>query len=182
MSTRPAPRTLSRRTRAWLWAGLFAAFIVGLGGEDLSYDHTSRFLGPLIRWLLPNVSDATSEWIQFAIRKTAHLAEYGLLGFLTLRALLTDRTSTPSRTAVVALLLTTAFAAADETRQSLLATRMGSFLDVMLDSLGAGVGIALLRWGRTHLPGFDRRIGLTEPPASSTRSRSSNDTKGESVE
>jgi len=64
-----------------------------------------------------------------------------------------------------ALIFSAAFAAADETRQSLSAARMGSGWDVMLDSLGAAAGIALLLWARTQLPGLDRWIGLYKLPA-----------------
>ncbi|MBW2295700.1 MAG: VanZ family protein [Deltaproteobacteria bacterium] len=83
----PSPRGIWRRIRAWLWLGLWMLFVWGLGGEELSFDHTSRFLGPLIRWLLPEIPEATSELLQFSIRKTAHLAEYAVLGCLTLRRL-----------------------------------------------------------------------------------------------
>ncbi len=164
MSPDRPPLGISRRTRAWLWVGLWALLVWGLGGEELSFDHTSRFLGPLIRWLLPDVPEATRELLQISIRKTAHLAEYAVLGFLALRALLIQRSAALPRSALTALILAAAFAAADETRQSLSAVRMGSGWDVMLDLLGAAVGIALLCWARVHVPGFDRRIGLYALP------------------
>jgi len=148
--------------------GLWALFTWGLGSEDLSYDHTSRFLGPLIRWLLPDLSQANQELLHFAIRKTAHLAEYGLLSVLTLRAFLIGRSTALPRAALLSLVLATAFAAADETRQSLGASRMGSGWDVLLDFLGGAAGIALLQWARTHLPGFDRHIGIDRLPETTT--------------
>ena len=159
---------ISRRSRAWLCVGAWALFVFGLGSDDLSFDHTSRFLGPLIRWLLPNASEATADWIHFTIRKSAHLVEYAILGFLTLRALATDRALALPRATWIALFLTAAFAAVDETRQSLTATRMGSVWDVLLDTLGAAAGIALLRWASLELPGFDRRIGLSRGPEAKT--------------
>jgi VanZ family protein len=165
MSSARPPFGFSRRLRAWLWVGLWALFVWGLGGEDLSYDHTSRFLGPLIRWLLPEIPEATSELLQFSIRKTAQLAEYAVLGCLTLRAFSIEWPTALPRSAVAAVIFSAAFAAADETRQSLSAARMGSGWDVMLDSLGAAAGIALLLWARTRLPGLDRWIGLYKLPA-----------------
>jgi VanZ family protein len=159
---------ISRHSRAWLWVGAWALFIFGLGSDDLSFDHTSRFLGPLIRWLLPSVSEATADWIHFTIRKSAHLVEYAILGFFTLRALAMDRAPALPRATWIALILTAAFAAVDETRQSLTATRIGSFWDVLLDTLGAAAGIALLRWASLELPGFDRRIGMSRGPEPKT--------------
>lgn len=162
---RPA-RGISIRTRSWFWLGLWALFIWGLGGDELSFDHTSRFLGPLIRWLLPGVSEETQQLLLFSIRKTAHLVEYAVLGVLALRALSIDQPSPLLRSTVMALVLCTAFATADEVRQSLSATRMGSVWDVLLDALGAAAGIAVLLWARRHLPGFDRRFGFSKPPGS----------------
>lgn len=146
--------------RAWLWVGLWALLVWGLGGEDLSRDHTSRFLEPLIRWLLPGISESAADLLQFSIRKAIHLAEYGVLSFLILRALLIGRRTALPRAALGALCLAAAFAAADETRQSLSIARMGSVWDVALDSAGAAAGIVLLLLARIQLPWFDRRIGL----------------------
>ena len=76
---------------AWLWVGLWGAFVWGLGGEDLSMDGTSRFLGPLIQWLLPNISQVDNELVQFYLRKRAHFAEYAVLAVLILRALMAEQ-------------------------------------------------------------------------------------------
>ncbi len=163
MSPQHPARVSPSPARAWLWVGLWALFVWGLGGEDLSRDQTSRFLGPLIRWLLPGISESAADLLQFSVRKAAHLAEYGVLSFLILRALLIGRRTALPRAALGALCLAAAFAAADETRQSLSIARMGSVWDVALDALGAGAGIVLLLWARIQLPWFGRRIGLIAP-------------------
>jgi hypothetical protein len=58
--------------------------------------------------------------------------------------------------------LATVFAAADETRQSLLETRLGSALDVGLDALGAALAVGLLLLVRTTLPRLGAWLGLSE--------------------
>ena len=78
-----APRT----ARAWVLAALWALFVWGLGGDDLSLEGTSRFLGPIFRFLFPFLSEAGNEQLQWAVRKAAHVTEYAMLAGLVLRAL-----------------------------------------------------------------------------------------------
>ena len=167
----PDPTSHSRAVRSWIWAALSAAFIWALGTEYLSMESTSRFLGQLIQWLLPNVSQVDSELVQFYVRKTAHVAEYAVLAVLILRALSAGRRPAIIRPALAALGLATAFAAADETRQSLSAVRLGSVWDVALDGFGAAAGIVLLLlctrvWKRRGLvdwaPGISKTVSAED--------------------
>jgi VanZ family protein len=154
-----------RRGTVWAWglAAAWALFVWGLGGDDLSLEGTSRFLGPLIRWLLPDVTTETSELIQFMIRKAAHVTEYGVLSFLILRAMVFAPGGATTRRIAAAAGLAIAFAAADETRQSLSALRLGSIYDVGLDSLGALAGVGFLLLLRRMLPGLGRQFSLLGP-------------------
>lgn len=153
------------RGAVWAWglAAAWALFVWGLGGDDLSLEGTSRFLGPLIRWLLPDVTVETSKLIQFMIRKAAHVTEYGVLSFLILRAMLFAPGGATTRRIVIAAGLAIAFAAADETRQSLSALRLGSIYDVGLDSLGALAGVGGLLLLRRPLPGLGGSTSLLGP-------------------
>ncbi|MFN2541920.1 MAG: VanZ family protein, partial [Chthoniobacterales bacterium] len=59
-----------------------------IGSTDLlSAEHTSRYIGPFLRWFAPHVSDATIASVQMVVRKGAHLTEYAILGALLYRAL-----------------------------------------------------------------------------------------------
>lgn len=173
MHADPSPGLHSRTARAWLWAGLWGLFVWGLGGEELSSASTSRFLGPMIRWLLAGISYADSQLLQFYIRKTAHAVEYALLAVLILRALRTGRRPTLIGASLAALGLATAFAAADETRQSLSTVRMGSVFDVALDGTGAavGIGLLLLFWSRAGPP----RVGQATRSRGSEKAASADD-------
>ena len=71
-----------------------------------------------------------------------------------------------------------AFAAADETRQSLSATRLGSIWDVALDALGAGITVGLLLWIRIALPRLADWLGLSDSPIEHRETTPPPDTTG----
>jgi VanZ family protein len=159
-------------------AGTWALFVWVLGSESLSLEGTSRFLGPLLRWLLPGVSDATHDMLQLAIRKLAHVTEYGLLAFFVFRASMASGFSALPRGALGTFAVAAAFAAADETHQSLSATRLGSIWDVALDALGAGITVGLLLWIRIALPRLADWLGLSDSPIEHRETTPPPDTTG----
>jgi VanZ family protein len=113
-----------------------------LSTDAFAGDETSRILGPLLRWALPNASEATIALVHAVVRKLAHFTEYAVLGILVVRALVDEETRFV-RVALRALLLCIAYAALDELHQAFQPTRTGAVLDVMLDGAGAAAGIAL---------------------------------------
>lgn len=144
-TVRPASRRI-----AWLSVGLWIGIIQSLGGDVFSSSETSRFLGPLLRWLFPDSGAELLSAIQFAIRKAAHFVEYGILALLWLRAWRLSFDG-PQRNAVLAsVAMVVAVAAVDEWRQAQSADRTGATSDVFLDTLGgvsALVGARLAtRW------------------------------------
>lgn len=111
-----------------------------LGSTDLlSAEHTSRFIGPFLRWFDPNISDATIGSIQLIVRKCGHLLEYAILSALLYRALGTSR----DRPFALAFILAALYAALDEFHQSFVASRTGSPWDVVVDCTGAVLGLLL---------------------------------------
>jgi VanZ family protein len=81
-------------------------------------------------------------------RKLAHMAEYALLWLLWVRAL-------GASTLVPATLITLCYAVSDEWHQTMVAGRVGSPLDVLVDA--AGVAIARAAWRRRATrPDFGR--------------------------
>jgi VanZ family protein len=151
----PPADTAAGTARAWLWALLWTAFVLGFGGEGSSEQATSRFIGPLLRWLLPDASAATLYDIHYVIRKAAHVGEYGLLALLALRALRPRGGAARALATAGALLWVGAVAALDESRQAFAATRTGSLQDVALD-LAGGVLALLGRIAYTRVM-HDRR-------------------------
>lgn len=146
--------------RAWLPVLLWM-LVIFLGSTDLlSSQRTSRFLGPFLRWLNPDISAQAVEQVQFLVRKTGHLAEYAFLGLLLRRAILLGSVRERDRqlrAALQACALACLYALSDEIHQGYVPTRYGSGLDVLIDATGAVLGVtAAWAWEAFRL----RRPGL----------------------
>jgi VanZ family protein len=139
----------------WYWLPLFVWMVVifGFSTDAGSTRHTSRFIGPTLRWLFPDISDESIRVVQLVVRKTAHMVEYGVLALLAWRA---HRRPFPGDTrlwrrseAGLALGMATLFAISDEWHQSYVPSRQGQLTDVLIDMIGATLGLLTLwSWGR----------------------------------
>ena len=101
----------------------------------------SRFAPPLLLMGLifflsaqPDLNSGLGTW-DTILRKLAHMAEFGLLWLLWWRALGYRGKALPALIAI-------AYAVIDELHQTTVEGRVGSPLDVLIDS--AGVGLAIL--------------------------------------
>jgi VanZ family protein len=74
-------------------------------------------------------------------RKIAHISEYFVLFYLTFRAL---RRTIESRPLVLSFVFSFAVAIADEAYQTTIAGRLGSIVDVGIDTVGIIVGVLLV--------------------------------------
>lgn len=123
----------------WLPVAAWMVFIF-IGSTDLlSAEHTSRFIGPFLRWFSPDVSEATIASIQLIVRKCGHLAEYAILAALLYRAFSRHH----SRAIALAFSVAGLYAALDEFHQSFVASRTGLPWDVFIDCIGALIGVAM---------------------------------------
>ncbi len=134
----------ARERRAWLAVAACIGLILLFSGDEFSAGSTSRFFGPLLRWLFPEIGAATFLALHLWVRKLAHLSEYALLGLLAFRALRLSIAVSLPRTALLGLVVVLAVAATDELRQSFLASRTGSLLDVGIDFAGGAIGVCLI--------------------------------------
>jgi len=115
--------------------------------------HSSRIIGPLVRWLFPHVAESTVNDIVFLVRKCAHLTEFAILGLLFWRAFRKPVKRDPrpwswveARNAVLGVAF---YAATDEFHQMFVPSRQASLIDVLIDSTGGALGLfALWAWGR----------------------------------
>jgi VanZ family protein len=143
MTTPAPPHTLSKASRAWLLVFLWTALLWWLGSESGSLNATSRIIGPLLRWLLPEAPQAFLNQIHSFLRKGAHVGGYGLLALLTWRASSSSTLALARRPALLALAWVLAVSAFDEIRQAAIPARTGSAWDVALDVGGGILALAL---------------------------------------
>lgn len=124
-----------------LWLG-----VIFVGSTDLmSAEHTSRIIGPILRWLKPGISDAAIAQAQFFVRKAAHLTEYAILTLLLWRAFIRNMRLRTKMSILFVLGwgLAIVAAAGDEFHQSFVASRTASVRDVMIDAIGALFGLLI---------------------------------------
>lgn len=97
--------------------------------------------------LLPgSLSAQSAYWLEWILRKSAHLASFALLALLLAWALgaLLDR----RRALWLALGLTLLYAISDEVHQTFVPGRQGRWWDVLIDTAGAALALGWLRTRR----------------------------------
>jgi VanZ family protein len=132
-----------------VWLGL-----IFIGSTDLmSAEHTSRIIGPILRWFNPGISGQTIMQVQFFVRKVGHVSEYAILAMLLWRGLRrgtrwqmtmsTLRLRSELVLFIAVSFLCAIFAASDEFHQSFVPTRTASPVDVVIDIIGALIGLTI---------------------------------------
>ena len=137
----------------WLPILLWFTLIFGASSDASSVQHSSRLIGPLVRWLFPHLAEASVGHIVYFVRKCAHLTEYAILALLFWRAFRkpVKADTRPwswieSRNAWLGVVV---YASTDEIHQRFVPGRQGSFYDVLIDSTGGALGLlALWAFGR----------------------------------
>ena len=135
------------------WLGLI--FYASTG--DFSAENTSRFIGPLMHWLFPDISAQKMQLVHMIVRKTAHFGGYAVLGILAARAFCSStRRWLWSRWFVWSVVLIIAYAMVDEYHQSFIPTRTGSPVDALIDITGGLAALVLFRALK-----LDQRLGAS---------------------
>ena len=138
-----------KHPKAWFPAAawMVVIFLMSAASGDISGEQS----GLIVRMILAvhgvffgntPLAPETIDLIHTFVRKAAHMSEYAVLALLYLYALCKNEAKRPLRTA---LLLCTMYAATDEIHQAFVPDRGPSPIDVMIDTAGAGVGLALAR-------------------------------------
>lgn len=124
--------------------------VLFMGSTDVgSSRNTSRIIGPILRWLNPQVTEDTIRLVQAFVRKSAHVTVYAVLAALTWRARRITRGNWhewmwPEFWAISAFCCL--YAISDELHQSFVSSRQGSPYDVMFDTAGAVAALLAIRW------------------------------------
>ena len=137
---------IDEQARAWLATAAWVALVLLLSSDSFSHAQTGSLFARLMAFVAPDLDREQLRWVHALVRKSAHVVEYAILGFLALRALLV---SVPvGRSVFWALLLAVTVAFVDVGFQATSAVRTGHPKDVLIDSLGAVLGIAGGLWHR----------------------------------
>jgi VanZ family protein len=138
--------------RYWLPVMLWVGLISWMSTETFAASNTSRIIEPILRFLMPHISETEVQVIHGAIRKLAHVTEYFILGLFLFRAF--RRNSADPKTwrwALYSLVVVLLLAAGDEFHQSFEATRTASVVDVGIDTAGGFLAqCAAMLWRRYH--------------------------------
>ncbi len=126
----------------FLWIGV----IFYLSGDSAAMSETSRYVRPLLEFLFPTAPEGTLQIYHGYVRKAAHFAEYAVLAFLALGAFSDSPiVGVKKLRYLLPMFLVAAIAVMDELNQSFLASRTGSFWDILLDIWG-GLAMILFLW------------------------------------
>jgi VanZ family protein len=146
--------TLRDAGKYWLPVLVWMSMIFVASTDLGSTQKTSRIIGPLLRFFWPEVSEEAIETAQLLVRKAGHLTGYAILAVLVWRAKQRAIFSTGwnFKRALFAAGVSTIYAMTDEIHQSMVPTRMGSAWDVLIDAIGAAIGLGAVwtigKWRR----------------------------------
>lgn len=92
----------------------------------------------------PDLKSGFESQLDFVLRKMAHITEYGILTFLAWQALSDGVMKKNVKYLIMAIIFSALYAMSDEYHQLFVIGRVGSLVDVMIDSTGifiAGIWI-----------------------------------------
>ena len=131
--------------KRWWPAIVWAIAISGFSTGAFTSENTSRFIIPVLRFLLPHASADTLAFLHHIIRKCAHFTEYFIFSLLVLRGFRAGEKGTRLRWALLTLLIVAGYASLDEFHQSFVPGRTPAVTDVVIDTTG-GATAQLAAW------------------------------------
>lgn len=138
----------------WMLVIFLASTSLGSGAN------TSRILGPMLNFLFPDITPETIAGIRMTVRKLGHFVEYAVLAGLLWRAFFRPCIDRPWHwpAAGCSVVTSIVYAVSDEFHQTFVPGRVGSPVDVIIDSIGATCGLAFLwlwwNWKRAKRQGL----------------------------
>lgn len=164
------------RERLWRYGPLvlWLVLIFYASTNSMSASNTSRFIGPALLLLFPDINENQLAFAHFMVRKCAHFTEYAVLALLAARAFLTSSLNLlRQRWLALSFLLVTTYALLDEYHQTFASSRTGSIHDSFIDIAGGTAAlIALGFWhhyyGRETGHASNPIIGSVEVPKKGT--------------
>lgn len=149
--------------RYWLPAVLWASLIVFLSTDTFSAEQTGNWMDAIVRWIYPGISDVMVSYMNFAIRKLAHLSEYFVFALLIYHALRDGNKQLWNlKWCAWTLLVVLLWAFGDELHQWFVPSRTASIRDSMIDFMGASCAMVCC-YGRAKLKGRNGKLAAMIP-------------------
>jgi VanZ family protein len=147
----------------WLPVVVWATFISWFSTDAFSARSTNSYIDPVLRFFFGELTPAGFRLAHSIIRKSAHLTEYAILAMLTVRAQAEPGERVPRMALVRTLVYCAVYAMIDEGHQTLVPSRTGSPVDVLVDTTGAAIGATAFSAWRSRLS--DRFRGTASGPS-----------------
>ncbi len=142
---------VSHAFRYWLPVILWMTFIFWMSTGSFSAESTSLIIEPILRFLMPQISQQSLNMVHVTVRKCGHFTEYFILGLLLFRAFRGGSAkSYRPLWLFFSLVIIILYASSDEFHQSFVSTRTASVVDVGIDITGGACAqvIFALMYGR----------------------------------
>lgn len=139
-----------KRLTYWIPAVCVAVLISTFSTHYFSSAETSRFLTPILHWIFPAASPHTLSRMHTAIRKLAHVTEFGVFSIAVFHGVRGERQGWRWQWALITLIVAVSYAGLDEWHQSFVPMREPRVRDVLIDSTGALLAQAFV-WGYAKL-------------------------------
>jgi len=143
---------LSDRLKYWLPAIFVAILISVFSTHSFNYQQTAGVIIPILRWLFPLASPRALYLMHVAIRKLAHITEFGAFSIAVFHGVRGERPGWRLNWALGTLLVAVAYGGLDEWHQSFVPLREARVRDVAIDAIGAVLAQVLVwayaRWHR----------------------------------
>ena len=128
---------MHRFLKYWLPPLVWAAVILSASSDLFSSTHTGGWIERITSWFGPSLAPATLDLVNRVLRKLGHLTAYAILSALSFRSLRGEGPGWRLRWAVGAIVMALLVASIDEFHQSFVASRTGTWHDVVIDAAGA---------------------------------------------
>jgi VanZ family protein len=130
---------------------LWMALIFALSTDSGSTQTTNPIVHEILRKIFPGVTTYLTEeqihFIDFCLRKGAHIVEYTVLALFAFRAFRYGRQRFQNYMAYGPPLFSVCYAASDEFHQTFSALRGPAVSDVFIDAFGVLLGTFIALWG-----------------------------------
>lgn len=125
------------RLKYWIPAILVAAIISTFSTHYFSAEQTAGIIIPFLHRLFPWAGAHTLHRMHVAIRKAAHVTEFGIFSVAVFRGVRAERTGWRLSWALLTLIIAVGYAGLDEWHQSFVPLREARVRDVFIDAAGA---------------------------------------------